>query len=81
MTEAQRAKPPPPRTEKPKATLVDIPGVFTVSVESVEIVSLPTPKPTPGRFTPGGLVLVAAISAVLLVGLFLGLGRRKRQKA
>jgi len=82
MTEPQRAKPPPPpKTEKPKATLVDIPGVFTVSIESVETVSLPTPKPTPGRYAPGGLVLVAIISAVLLVGLYLGLGRRKRRKA
>ena len=81
MTEAQPAKSPPPRPEKPKATLVDIPGVFTVSVESVETVSLPAPKPAPGRYAPGELVMLAVISAVLLLGMFLGLGRRKRRKS
>ncbi|USQ95966.1 hypothetical protein [Caulobacter sp. RL271] len=80
MTEAQRPKPPPPKTEKPKATLVDIPGVFTVSIERVETVSLPRPKPAPGHYAPGALALVALISAILLLGLFLGLGRRKRRK-
>ena len=80
MTEARTAKSPPRRPEKPKATLVDIPGVFTVGVERIETVSLPTPKPAPGRYAPGGLVMVGVISAVLLTGMFLGLGRRKRQK-
>lgn len=75
MTDTSPSKP-PARAGKSEKTLLELSGVFKVGLVSEEKPS----RPQPIQHVPtDALASIALISAVILYGMFLTLGRRKRR--